>query len=274
MNSTPLSCPVCRSPLFKKENTYKCEKNHSFDIAKSGYTNLYLNFSAKDVGDNAVLSNARAEFLSKGYYGHLLLELTRIFTEHAKDINDYRFVDAGCASGYYTGGIFNALKNVTSASAFGFDLSLYSLKRAAKSEKEISFFLSNIFSLPLFDSSVDAVLSCFCPISESEFSRILKKDGLLAVVSPASDHLFELKRAVYETPYENEEKTPLIPGFSLIKTEKTTSLVTLKENEDVLNLFKMTPYFYNTSETDKNKLLSVEALKTTASFIINIYRKN
>ena len=37
-----LKCPVCEKELKKVNRTYKCEKNHSFDIAKQGYTNLFM----------------------------------------------------------------------------------------------------------------------------------------------------------------------------------------------------------------------------------------
>ncbi|MFQ6977198.1 MAG: putative RNA methyltransferase [Oscillibacter sp.] len=35
-----LRCPVCAGALEKRAGAYLCPKNHSFDIAKSGYVNL------------------------------------------------------------------------------------------------------------------------------------------------------------------------------------------------------------------------------------------
>ena len=40
-----LRCPVCAGALEKRAGAYLCPKNHSFDIAKSGYVNLLLNSS-------------------------------------------------------------------------------------------------------------------------------------------------------------------------------------------------------------------------------------
>ena len=37
-----LKCPVCQNNLVKINNTYKCEKNHSYDISSKGYTNMLL----------------------------------------------------------------------------------------------------------------------------------------------------------------------------------------------------------------------------------------
>ena len=44
-------------------------------------------------------------------------------------------------------------------------------------------------------------------------------------------------------------------------------------NEDLLNLFMMTPYFYKTSNDDKNKLEIIDNLDITFDFIISIYKK-
>ena len=33
-------CPICKSKLNIDGKTYRCENNHSFDIAKQGYVNL------------------------------------------------------------------------------------------------------------------------------------------------------------------------------------------------------------------------------------------
>ena len=37
-----LICPVCGEKLEKTEKSYVCPKNHSFDVARSGYVNLLL----------------------------------------------------------------------------------------------------------------------------------------------------------------------------------------------------------------------------------------
>ena len=47
-----LRCPVCAGALEKRAGAYLCPKNHSFDIAKSGYVNLLLNSSQGHHGDD------------------------------------------------------------------------------------------------------------------------------------------------------------------------------------------------------------------------------
>ena len=35
-----LLCPICGELLTKQDRSYRCEKNHSFDIARQGHVNL------------------------------------------------------------------------------------------------------------------------------------------------------------------------------------------------------------------------------------------
>ena len=49
--------------------------------------------------------------------------------------------------------------------------------------------------------------------------------------------------------------------------------IELNSNEDIQSLFKMTPYYYHTSDTDKAKLESFEKLEVTTDFAVYIYEK-
>ena len=68
-----LICPICKEKLQIVNNSYKCINNHSFDISKSGYTNLLI--SKTNSGDNQEMVNARFVFLNKGYYKNLALKI-------------------------------------------------------------------------------------------------------------------------------------------------------------------------------------------------------
>lgn len=71
-----ISCPVCSHLLIKEQNTYKCENNHTFDLAKEGYLNLLLN-AKKTSGDSKEMMAARRDFLAKGYYENYQIELIK-----------------------------------------------------------------------------------------------------------------------------------------------------------------------------------------------------
>ena len=74
--NTVLVCPICKSILRKdevNEKTYKCEKNHSYDIAKEGYVNLLISNQkrSKNPGDSKEMVLARIDFLNRNYYTKL-----------------------------------------------------------------------------------------------------------------------------------------------------------------------------------------------------------
>ena len=52
---------------------------------------------------------------------------------------------------------------------------------------------------------------------------------------------------------------------------KVSKKVTLQSREDIDALFKMTPYYYHTSDKDKAKLEGIESLEVTTEFVIYVY---
>ena len=78
-----LRCPVCAGALAKRAGAYVCPKNHSFDIAKSGYVNLLLNSSQGHHGDDKLMVRARRDFLDKGYYDRFIAAAAASATQAA-----------------------------------------------------------------------------------------------------------------------------------------------------------------------------------------------
>ncbi|MBE6551561.1 MAG: methyltransferase domain-containing protein [Ruminococcaceae bacterium] len=281
---TTLTCPVCSLPL-RGEKVLRCDKGHSFDVSADGYVNLLLNKKTEETGDDKEMSRARYEFLQRGFYAPLALaaaETCGILFNAKNDTSDeYVIADAGCGSGYYDGVIANELNKYTckenaELKIFGFDLSKTSLKKAGKLSKPLpmlSFALANIFSIPLPEQSCDNIISIFAPIADKEFFRLLKPRGFLTVISPGEDHLFGLKSSLYDAPYKNECEIKEYEGFSLYSRRRIGFEFEVGK-EDAKNLFKMTPYFYKTSEADAKKLDSAEKIVTEADFYITVYRKD
>ena len=102
---------------------------------------------------------------------------------------------------------------------------------------------------------------------------MLKKGGTLITAVPGENHLFELKEAVYETPYKNDEKLPLTELLTLKETIKIQNEITLTSHDDIAALFGMTPYYYKTSPADKAKLAGLQRLAVTTEFVLGIYHK-
>lgn len=256
-----LCCPVCNSTLKKVNKSYRCEHNHTFDVAKEGYTNLLLK-SSKHTGDNKEMVVARHTFLSKGFYNPLLERLLKELQTMKHDV----LVDCGCGEGFYTNHIQQALKNQT----FAFDVSKDALKYASKNNKDINYFLASIFHLPIKNESVDVIFNIFAPCPVEEVLRLLKPDGYLIKVDPDTEHLKEMKAILYEHVIENEEKQ--IEKLELVEAIHITFPMNL-ENEDIANLFKMTPYYYKSSKQASDRLLAERNLSCTAGFVIYKYQK-
>ena len=87
------------------------------------------------------------------------------------------------------------------------------------------------------------------------------------------NHLFELKKAVYDVPYKNEYVAPERNGYIIKSSTELKYDITLEANEDIVSLFKMTPYYYNTSPTDKQKLDRLDTLTTSVEFLVTEYEK-
>lgn len=268
------ACPVCGNSLMINGKSYKCINNHSFDAAKSGYVNLLTSdrMNAKNPGDNKLMVKSRSDFLNKGYYGHLLEKLCDSVNGVISE-NDV-ILDAGCGEGYYTSGIYNYLrgKGITVKTA-GIDISKYAVDKAAKRCHDIEYAVGSIFHIPVSDSSSDILLNVFAPFCCEEFVRVINDGGYMIMIIPGRKHLWELKSIVYEKPYENNPKSEYIEGFKFLKKYNVQKEIELESNVDILSLFAMTPYFYNTRTEDRKKLSELKFLKTNTEFEILIYKK-
>ncbi|MGM9942197.1 MAG: putative RNA methyltransferase [Bulleidia sp.] len=254
-----VNCPICGKPLDRKENTAVCQNGHCFDYAKQGYVNLLIRQSV-DHGDNKDMVKARTKFLESGSYAFLRDALCTIIAEEPC----HTLADLGCGEGYYTAAFPCEEK-------YGFDMSKEALKTAARKDKGTSYAVASIFRLPLPDACMDVCLTCFAPFAGDEIERVLKDQGRFIFVSPAPYHLFELKQAVYEHPYENRVEEL---ETSMVKESEEIITRTFRADHDTLTaLFEMTPYVHRTRKEDMRKLESLEGMDITASFVIRVYRK-
>lgn len=269
MEEVNFRCPVCGRPLVKIEKAYRCENLHSFDIASQGYVNLLLSsdMHSKHPGDSKEMAGARTAFLNGGYYAPLAEKIAKLCGELS---SHGVILDAGCGDGYYVSAIS---RNCPGARLIGIDLSKDAVRAAAKRVKTAAFAVANCFSLPLPDACADIVLQIFAPTSDAEFSRVLKQDGRLITVIPGERHLYGLKEKLYATPYLNDEEGYALPSFEEIRKERVAYDITVNTNEQIQNLFRMTPYFWRT-EGKGGALQTLTSLETPAEFVVSVYEKH
>lgn len=251
-----LICPVCKNELKKCGNTLKCEKNHCFDYSRDGYVNLLLGSKSGDkIGDSRDSAHARHSFLAKGYYSCLKNFLADKMLGTVLDIC--------CGEGYY---------DDCCGELYGFDISKEMVRLAAKSKKHNHYFVANLSAIPVKDNCFDTAIHLFAPFNENEFSRVLKDDGVLYCVVGGENHLWELKKILYEKPYKNDEIPPETKHMILVSKTKIKDKIQINQN-DLKVLFSMTPYFYRTSEKDKKKLDRIDKTELTVEFLVLEYRK-
>lgn len=272
-------CPLCKLPLSRIENSFKCSKNHSYDIARKGFVNLLLanQHHSDKSGDEKEMIQARTFFLNTGKYELLRNKITEIISSVAKD--NFVFVDAGCGEGYYTNYIHKELSKNINISTYGVDLSKSAINECAIRQRALHldnelFIVGNLMYLPFKDNSVDLLLNSFTKIDEKEYLRVVKKNGWYLRVLPGKNHLKGLKEALYDNVRLNEEKSDTLEGFTLVKEEEISSIITLENKEQIKSLFMMTPYYYKSPKKGIDNLYSLDSLDTEIAFSFLLYKKD
>ncbi len=263
-------CPICSAELMLDEEGKNCrcqgKRQHCFDFSKSGYLNL-ANAHAGD-GDQKAAVQARRAFLDAGYYRELSDEINRILDS----IPSRTVLDAGCGEGYYTNRMARDDRLVigTDLSRCGID---YAARRAKAQNLQAGYAVANLFDLPISDNALEVVTNIFAPCAEKEFLRVLKPGGYLLLVGAGSTHLMGLKKAIYEDPYQNTGRADLPSEMEQAGYWNYKNTVTVCGSDMIEALFSMTPYYWRTSQKDREKLKNLECLTTEVDFDIFLFRK-
>ena len=258
-------CPVCHKPLIPDGKVFLCENSHCFDRAKQGYVNLLKSSAPRSHGDDAGMVAARTRFLDAGHYAPLAEALLRAIPYEARTV-----LDAGCGEGYYTAKLADAPPR---RAVYGTDISKQAIISACRRTKKVFWSVSSVNDLPFADESFDALICVFSPLAKAEYRRVLKKNGSMLVVIPLEDHLWELKAAVYESPYPNVPSDPQLDGFSFSGREDVIYEAEIIGEQTIKDLFSMTPYSHNTAPGDAKKLEGIGSLKTKIAFGLLKYTK-
>lgn len=260
-----VKCPVCGELLKQYQAFYRCQKNHSFDIAKEGYTNLLLNQSSKIHGDAKDMLQARKYIQEQGYYQSVAKTIVSMMNDLSKE----QIVDIGCGIGYYSAFVQEAFHT----NVIGIDISKDALKMAAKKNASVGYYVASNKSLPLMDQSADLIMNIFSPVYITEVKRVLNTHGYIIVVSANKDHLIELKEIIYEDIHDKDELRNDIEddAFKLVnETSVKESMIFDKKSLD--NLFLMTPHYWTSSIKGKEKLAEIDELLLSIDVSVKLYQ--
>ncbi len=265
-------CPKCQEKLNIEEKRAVCKNGHSFDRARGGYYNLLLGNAGGVHGDNKDMVLARRAFLGVGYYAPLARYLAFQVLEYTP--KGGCLLDAGAGEGYYTDIIERVLfERDGTSDVSAYDISKDAVREISKKNPRISLAVAGSYHMPIADGEFDTVINTFSPLALSETLRVLKKGGHFIMAIPGEEHLFDLKKVIYDTPYKNEVMDTYLEGFELVEDEPLTYKFMLDSPERIQNLFMMTPYAYRTKPGDRAKVEALKALECTADFRIFVYKK-
>ena len=262
-----LVCPVCGERLHRGEKEYRCEKRHSFDIARQGHVNLLVvqQKHSLNPGDTRQQVLSRRTFLEGGFYEPIASALC----DTAKGFGAVGpILDVGCGEGYYCTRLAQAL----GAQLLGLDISKEAVRCAAAKYKGHQWVCGTASHLPVESGSVGTLTSLFALTLPEEFHRVLASDGLYFQVLAAQDHLLGLKSVIYpELKLKEKDSVPELCGFERIRSVPIRFTFTV-EGAQVQNLLSMTPHVYRISKEGAARLAATEKLTDTASAVLNVYR--
>ena len=231
-----------------------CDNNHCFDIAKEGYVNLLpaQHKKTKNPGDNNIMIRCRKDFLSKGYFQFLVPEIVSIIEKYNNNSFPMAFLDVGCGEGYFVDKIKKQLDRP--ANYYAMDISREAIRLAARRNNSICWFVASSNNIPIEDNSLDIVLKINAPLNYLNIKNKLSTNAFVISVTPGKQHLEKLRELMYLKPaIHKQESTP--EGFSLLQNQQIKAPLYLSDAQDIYNLFKMTPYYWNASN-DAKKIFS------------------
>lgn len=200
-----LACPVCSASMTLDDARLVCEAGHSFDLAKQGHVNL-LGRAAPANADTVEMVAARDRFLGAGHYDPIADELA------ARLRRSHRIVDAGGGSGFYLSRVLDAAPGAVGLLT---DVSVAAARRAARAHPRIGAVVADTWAgLPVRDGATDAVMCVFAPRNADEFARVLRRGGLLAVVTPNPGHLAEARESLGLLGLEHDKLAKVQRTFS------------------------------------------------------------
>lgn len=248
-----LICPLCRQPLIRDGQSLSCPQGHRFDLARQGYVNLLpvQHKNSRAPGDNQQMVEARRRFLARGHYLPIAHHVSRL----AAALQPQQWLDIGCGEGYYSNQIAQALPY---SHGYALDISKQAIRRACALNAQITWLVAGMNHIPLTDASCQLIISLFSPLDWREASRLINPNGSILRIGPASEHLVELRRLLYDDvrDYRDDKHLQKLPTtLQLRATERLRFTLNLTQEQDRTDLLSMTPYGWRASAQRREAVL-------------------
>jgi 23S rRNA (guanine745-N1)-methyltransferase len=269
-----LRCPLCRAPLTESAGALRCGAGHAFDVARQGYVSFLVGRPSGLVGDDAPMVAARTRFLGAGHFGPLASALAAAASAAAGTAPGL-VVEVGAGTAWYLARVLDALP---ARRGLALDLSKFAARRAASAHPRAAAAVADArTTFPLDDGCAGLVLDVFAPRNGLELRRILGPSGLLLVVTPAPEHLAELRSALglLEVAPDKERRVAdaLSPFFERASSQPLRWTMALA-HEDVLALAGMGPSARHLDPAALSERVAAlpETVTVTASCVLEGWR--
>lgn len=233
-----LRCPLCGGAFSRRDNSFVCEKRHTYDIARQGYVNFVP--GQKEMFYKKELFESRAKVFAADVYAPVVERLSEAINRYVTKEKPV-LLDAGCGEGYYT----KAVCPGREMTRIGFDLSKDAVKLAARGPKTAMFFAADLKNIPVRDGAVDVLLDIFTPANYAEFGRVLAPEGLMMKLAPRSGYLRELRALAGERlrhqQYDGGDVERYVHEKMNVISQEAITYTMAVSQETAYHLARMTP---------------------------------
>ena len=270
-------CPLCQLPLIANDAGLSCANRHQFDRAREGYYHLLPVQQKKSLtpGDSAEMIQARRAFLAAGFYQPLSDAVNQLFyTASAASIDSpaapAALLDIGCGEGYYSNRLANTLPELA---VYGIDISKAAVKAASKTYNRLHFAVASSYHLPFADAAFSRLLRIYAPSEPKELARVAAPGALLLTVTPAPEHLLQLKQRIYSEVRLHTADIQPQSGFVHLQRQQLSWLFQPAAAADLEQLLQMIPLGYKVNAELKQQLLQ-QLPAIQLDFYLDLYQRD
>jgi 23S rRNA (guanine745-N1)-methyltransferase len=265
-----LACPECGCRLGICDRSLRCERGHSFDIARQGYVSLLTGASTRMTGDTAAMLDARAAFQGRGHFAPIADAVIAAVSPYPKSGS---ILEIGAGTGYYLASVLDAC---TDARGIGVDVAKPAARRCARRHPRVASILADAWrGLPVRDGVLTAVLSVFAPRNTGEVARVLAPGGRFVVVTPTERHLTELIEPLGMVTVDAAKETRLAEalGDRFDRADRALVEYPMKlDHADIADVAAMGPSAHHAAEQRHDRIAGLpKTVRVTTSVSVSAY---